>query len=112
MRDYVCSVRRIQGFRTIYSINHKNGAIRRVNVNIAATTVENYRRLKEAGIGTYILFQETYHKKSDLRDTETQCLLSDFLRFPGGNDHARIWYGQSDTCDDLSTGKAAPATAS
>ena len=51
---------------TIYSIKHKNGEIRRVNVNIAATTVENYRKLKEAGIGTYILFQETYHKKSYL----------------------------------------------
>ena len=50
--------------KTIYSIKHKNGAIRRVNVNIAATTVENYRKLKDAGIGTYILFQETYHKKS------------------------------------------------
>ncbi len=49
---------------TIYSIKHKNGAIRRVNINIAATTVENYRLLKEAGIGTYILFQETYHKES------------------------------------------------
>ena len=49
---------------TIYSIKHKNGAIRRVNVNIAATTVENYRKLKEAGIGTYILFQETYHKEN------------------------------------------------
>ena len=49
---------------TIYSIKHKNGAIRRVNVNIAATTVENYRKLKDAGIGTYILFQETYNKKS------------------------------------------------
>ena len=49
---------------TIYSIHHKNGDIRRVNVNIAATTVENYRKLKEAGIGTYILFQETYNKKS------------------------------------------------
>ena len=49
---------------TIYSIHHKNGDIRRVNVNIAATTVENYRKLKEAGIGTYILFQETYHKES------------------------------------------------
>ena len=49
---------------TIYSIKHKNGAIRRVNVNIAATTVENYQKLKEAGIGTYILFQETYHKKN------------------------------------------------
>ena len=51
---------------TIYSIRHKNGAIRRVNVNIAATDVDAYRRLKEAGIGTYILFQETYHKKSYL----------------------------------------------
>ncbi len=52
--------------KTIYSIQHKNGAIRRVNVNIAATTVENYRKLKDAGIGTYILFQETYHKESYL----------------------------------------------
>ena len=51
---------------TIYSIKHKNGEIRRVNVNIAATTVENYSKLKEAGIGTYILFQETYHKESYL----------------------------------------------
>ncbi len=50
--------------RTIYSVHHKNGDIRRVNVNIAATTVENYRKLKEAGIGTYILFQETYHRES------------------------------------------------
>lgn len=49
---------------TIYSVHHKNGDIRRVNVNIAATTVENYKKLKEAGIGTYILFQETYHKES------------------------------------------------
>lgn len=53
----------LECINTIYSIKHKNGAIRRVNVNIAATTVENYRKLKEAGIGTYILFQETYHKK-------------------------------------------------
>ncbi len=52
---------------TIYSVKHKNGAIRRVNVNIAATTVENYRKLKDAGIGTYILFQETYHKESYLK---------------------------------------------
>ena len=52
---------------TIYSIRHKNGAIRRVNVNIAATTVENYKKLKDAGIGTYILFQETYHKESYLK---------------------------------------------
>ena len=49
---------------TIYGIKHKNGAIRRVNVNIAATTVENYKKLKDAGIGTYILFQETYHRES------------------------------------------------
>lgn len=52
----------LESIKTIYGIHHKNGAIRRVNVNIAATTVENYRKLKEAGIGTYILFQETYHK--------------------------------------------------
>ena len=54
----------LESIKTIYSIKHKNGAIRRVNVNIAATTVENYKKLKEAGIGTYILFQETYHKES------------------------------------------------
>lgn len=57
--DYI-----LECIHTIYSIKHKNGAIRRVNVNIAATTVENYRKLKEAGIGTYILFQETYHKEN------------------------------------------------
>ncbi|PHV70722.1 [FeFe] hydrogenase H-cluster radical SAM maturase HydG [Sporanaerobium hydrogeniformans] len=57
--DYI-----LESIKTIYSIQHKNGAIRRVNVNIAATTVENYKKLKEAGIGTYILFQETYHKQS------------------------------------------------
>ncbi|MBR4726981.1 MAG: [Clostridia bacterium] len=56
----------LESIQTIYSVHHKNGDIRRVNVNIAATTVENYRRLKEAGIGTYILFQETYHKQSYL----------------------------------------------
>ncbi|MCH5199562.1 MAG: [FeFe] hydrogenase H-cluster radical SAM maturase HydG [Oscillospiraceae bacterium] len=54
----------LECINTIYGIKHKNGAIRRVNVNIAATTVENYRKLHEAGIGTYILFQETYHKES------------------------------------------------
>ena len=54
----------LDSIKTIYSIKHKNGAIRRVNVNIAATTVENYRKLKEAGIGTYVLFQETYNKES------------------------------------------------
>lgn len=57
----------LDSIKTIYSVRHKNGAVRRVNVNIAATTVENYRKLKEAGIGTYILFQETYHKESYLR---------------------------------------------
>lgn len=54
----------LESLRTIYSVKHKNGAIRRANVNIAATTVENYRKLKEAEIGTYILFQETYHRES------------------------------------------------
>ncbi len=54
----------LECIKTIYSIKHKNGAIRRVNVNIAATTVENYRKLKEAGIGTYILFQETYNREN------------------------------------------------
>lgn len=48
--------------KSIYSIKFDNGSIRRINVNIAATTVENYKRLKDAEIGTYILFQETYHK--------------------------------------------------
>lgn len=56
----------LESIQTIYSIKHKNGAIRRVNINIAATTVDDYRLLKEAGIGTYILFQETYHKESYL----------------------------------------------
>lgn len=54
----------LESIKTIYSIKHKNGAIRRVNVNIAATTVENYKKLKEAGIGTYILFQETYNREA------------------------------------------------
>lgn len=54
----------LESIKTIYSIRHRNGAIRRVNVNIAATTVNNYRKLKDAGIGTYILFQETYHKQN------------------------------------------------
>lgn len=57
--DYI-----LESIETIYSIKHKNGVIRRVNVNIAATTTENYRKLKDAGIGTYILFQETYHKEN------------------------------------------------
>lgn len=54
----------LASINTIYSVKHKNGAIRRVNVNIAATTVENYKKLHDAGIGTYILFQETYNKES------------------------------------------------
>ncbi len=54
----------LESIKTIYSVKHKNGAIRRVNVNIAGTTVENYRKLKDAGIGTYILFQETYNKEA------------------------------------------------
>ena len=54
----------LESLKTIYSVKHKNGAIRRANVNIAATTEENYRKLKEAEIGTYILFQETYNRKS------------------------------------------------
>ena len=53
----------LESIKTIYDIKHENGAIRRVNVNIAATTVEDYKKLHEAGIGTYILFQETYHKE-------------------------------------------------
>jgi 2-iminoacetate synthase len=57
--DYI-----LESIETIYSIKHKNGAIRRVNVNIAATTVENYKKLKDAGIGTYILFQETYDRSA------------------------------------------------
>lgn len=57
----------LESIKTIYDIKHKNGAIRRVNINIAATTVDDYRLLKEAGIGTYILFQETYHKESYLQ---------------------------------------------
>lgn len=56
----------LESIKTIYDIKHKNGAIRRVNINIAATTVDDYRLLREAGIGTYILFQETYHKESYL----------------------------------------------
>lgn len=54
----------LESINTIYNVKHKNGAIRRVNINIAATTVENYKKLHEAGIGTYILFQETYNKSN------------------------------------------------
>lgn len=59
--DYI-----LECIKTIYDLKFENGVIRRVNVNIAATTVEDYRRLKDAGIGTYILFQETYHKPTYL----------------------------------------------
>ncbi|MCR5407157.1 MAG: [FeFe] hydrogenase H-cluster radical SAM maturase HydG, partial [Lachnospiraceae bacterium] len=68
---------------TIYSIKHKNGAIRRVNVNIAATTVDDYRKLKDAGIGTYILFQETYNK------TEYERL------HPTGPKHDYAWHTEA-----------------
>ncbi|MDE7471808.1 MAG: [FeFe] hydrogenase H-cluster radical SAM maturase HydG [Paramuribaculum sp.] len=54
----------LESIDTIYSVRHRNGAIRRVNVNIAATTVDDYRRLHDAGIGTYILFQETYNREN------------------------------------------------
>ncbi|OPX83743.1 MAG: 2-iminoacetate synthase [Pelotomaculum sp. PtaB.Bin104] len=60
--DYV-----VEALETIYSVKEKNGSIRRINVNVAATTVENYQRLKQAGIGTYILFQETYHRPTYAR---------------------------------------------
>lgn len=59
--DYI-----LECVKTIYSLKFDNGAIRRVNVNIAATTVEDYQKLKAADIGTYILFQETYHKPTYL----------------------------------------------
>ncbi len=78
----------LESIETIYRIQHKNGAIRRVNVNIAATTVENYRKLKDAGIGTYILFQETYHKESyeDLHPTGPK---SDYAYHTEAMDRAR-----------------------
>jgi 2-iminoacetate synthase len=59
--DYI-----LDSIRTIYSLKFENGAIRRVNINIAATTVEDYRQLHDAGIGTYVLFQESYHKPTYL----------------------------------------------
>ena len=70
----------LESIRTIYSVKHRNGAIRRVNVNIAATTVENYRKLKDAGIGTYILFQETYHKQS-YEKLHPTCACLDIIDF-------------------------------
>lgn len=55
--DYV-----IETIKTIYSVKVGNGSIRRVNINIAAATIEDYKKLSEAEVGTYILFQETYHR--------------------------------------------------
>ena len=86
----------LESIRTIYGIKHKNGAIRRVNVNIAATTVENYRKLKEAGIGTYILFQETYHKESyseaPPHRPQARLRLPHRGHGPGhGGRHRRLW---------------------
>ena len=80
----------LECIKTIYSIHHKNGDIRRVNVNIAATTVEEYRMLKEAGIGTYILFQETYHK-------ETVVLLG--RKFEKSREHVYLDYEPSAEID-------------
>jgi 2-iminoacetate synthase len=57
----------LDSIKTIYSLKFDNGSIRRVNVNVAGTTIENYKKLKDAGIGTYILFQETYHKPTYLK---------------------------------------------
>jgi len=73
----------LESIGTIYSIKHKNGAIRRVNVNIAATTAEDYRRLRDAGIGTYILFQETYHRESYLK------------LHPAGPKHDYAWHTEA-----------------
>jgi len=70
--DYVC-----HAIDTIYNTENKNGNIRRINVNIAATTVENYKKLKARDIGTYILFQETYHKPSYL-EAHPKSLKGDY----------------------------------
>ena len=77
----------LESINTIYSIKHKNGAIRRVNVNIAATTVENYRKLHEAQIGTYQLFQETYHKKT-YEELHPKGPKSDYCRQTEAHDRA------------------------
>ncbi|MCL2029632.1 MAG: [FeFe] hydrogenase H-cluster radical SAM maturase HydG [Deltaproteobacteria bacterium] len=73
----------LESIATIYSIKHKNGVIRRVNVNIAAATVEDYRRLRDAAIGTYILFQETYHRESYLK------------LHPSGPKHDYTWHTEA-----------------
>ncbi|MDR0518804.1 MAG: [FeFe] hydrogenase H-cluster radical SAM maturase HydG [Clostridiales Family XIII bacterium] len=80
--DYV-----LESIDTIYSVKHRNGSIRRVNVNIAATTVENYRRLHEAGIGTYILFQETYNM-AKYKDLHPSGPKSDYARQTEAMDRA------------------------
>ncbi len=77
----------LESINTIYSIKHKNGAIRRVNINIAATTVENYRKLHEAQIGTYQLFQETYHKKT-YEELHPKGPKSDYCRQTEAHDRA------------------------
>lgn len=77
----------LESINTIYSIKHKNGAIRRVNINIAATTVENYRKLHEAEIGTYQLFQETYHKKT-YEELHPKGPKSDYCRQTEAHDRA------------------------
>ncbi|MBB6631892.1 [FeFe] hydrogenase H-cluster radical SAM maturase HydG [Clostridium algidicarnis] len=66
-----------ESIKTIYSTQNSNGAIRRINVNIAATTVENYKKLKKAEIGTYILFQETYHKPT-YESMHPKCLKGNY----------------------------------
>lgn len=73
----------LESIQTIYGIRHKNGAIRRVNVNIAATTVENYQKLRDAEIGTYILFQETYHRENYEK------------LHPAGPKHDYIWHTEA-----------------
>lgn len=70
--DYV-----LDSIDTIYSVKTADGNIRRINVNIAATTVENYKRLKERQIGTYILFQETYHQET-YQDMHPNCLKGNY----------------------------------
>ena len=68
--DYV-----LEAIDTIYSVKTNDGNIRRINVNVAATTVENYKKLKDRDIGTYILFQETYHRPT-YEVMHTDCLKS------------------------------------
>jgi len=100
----------LESIRTIYSLKHKNGAIRRVNINIAATTVEDYRKLKDAGIGTYILFQETYDKER-YENLHLSGPKSDYAWHAGAMDRAMqggiddvglgVLYGLSDPLYDF-----------